>query len=140
MDIWTKEKRSEVMSRIRSKNTGPEQAVRRILTDLGYRYRLHDNKLPGKPDIILRKYNAVIFVHGCFWHLHNGCRDGTVPKTRTEYWQAKLLKNKKRDQKHIRELKKQGWMVLRLWECEIEKKPELVRKKLEKLLCKSLSE
>lgn len=128
------------MSRIRSKNTGPEQAVRRILTDLGYRYRLHDNKLPGKPDIILRKYNAVIFVHGCFWHLHNGCRDGTVPKTRTEYWQAKLLKNKKRDQKHIRELKKQGWMVLRLWECEIEKKPELVRKKLEKLLCKSLSE
>ena len=134
MDIWPKEKRSRVMSRILSKNTKPERRVRKILTDLGYRYRLHAKMLPGRPDIILRKYNAVIFVHGCFWHLHKGCRDGTVPKTRKKYWQNKLFRNKERDIQHMRELRKQGWNVLRLWECEIEKKPESVKEKLITLL------
>lgn len=134
MDIWSKEKRSQVMARIFSKNTGPEQRVRRTLSALGFRYRIHVKGLPGKPDIVMRKYNAVIFVHGCFWHLHSKCRDGTIPKTRTSYWREKLLNNKKRDAKHIHELRLQGWKVLRLWECELEKNPEKVIKKLQKFL------
>jgi len=134
MDIWSKEKRSMVMSKILSKNTKPEQRVRKILTHLGYRYRLHVKNLPGKPDIVLRRYNTVILVHGCFWHLHRGCRDGTIPKTRKEYWQTKLLRNKERDIKHIRDLRKQGWKVLRIWECEIEKKPDWVKDRLLKFL------
>jgi len=90
--------------------------------------------LPGRPDIVLKKFNAVIFVHGCFWHLHSRCRDGTVQKTRNSYWQQKLFNNKKRDIKHMKDLKKQGWKVLRLWECEVENKPETVKKKLRRLL------
>jgi DNA mismatch endonuclease (patch repair protein) len=90
--------------------------------------------LPCKPDIVLRKYNSIIFVHGCFWHLHSKCRDGTIPKSRIKYWKEKLLKNKERDAKNIRELKQLGWEVLRLWECEIEKNPERVINKIKKLL------
>jgi len=134
MDIWSKEKRSEVMSKILSSDTGPERRVRKILTQLGYRYRLNVKELPGKPDIVLRKYNAVVFVHGCFWHLHSKCRDGTIPKTRRAYWEKKLLKNKERDTKNIQALKKQGWKVLRLWECEIEKHPEKAMEKIVRLL------
>jgi len=134
MDIWSKEKRSQVMSRILSQDTIPERRVRKTLTAMGYRYRLNVKHLPGKPDIVLRKYNAVIFVHGCFWHLHSGCRDGTVPKTRTDYWREKLYKNKARDARHMRDLRKKGWKVLRLWECEIERKPERVINKLRKFL------
>ncbi|MCK4337209.1 MAG: DNA mismatch endonuclease Vsr [Candidatus Aminicenantes bacterium] len=134
MDIWTKEKRSEVMSRILSYDTKPEQRVRKMLTSMGYRYRLNVKGLPGKPDILFRKYKSVIFVHGCFWHLHSGCRDGTLPKTRKSYWHAKLLKNKTRDARNMRALRRQGWKVLRLWECEIESKPEIVMDKLRKFL------
>lgn len=134
MDIWSSEKRSEVMSRILSSNTLPERRVRKMLTTLGYRYRLNVRNLPGKPDIVLRKYNSIIFIHGCFWHLHSKCRDGTIPKSRTDYWKDKLLSNKKRDTKNIRKLKQQGWKVLRLWECEIEKEPDKVVKRIEKLL------
>jgi len=122
------------MSRILSQDTIPERRVRKTLTAMGYRYRLNVKHLPGKPDIVLRKYNAVIFVHGCFWHLHSGCRDGTVPKTRTDYWREKLYKNKARDARHMRDLRKKGWKVLRLWECEIERKPERVINKLRKFL------
>ena len=106
MDIWSKEKRSQVMSRILSRDTTPERRARKILTAMGYRYRLNVKDLPGKPDIVLRKYNAVIFVHGCFWHLHSGCRDGTVPKSRTDYWREKLYKNKARDVRHNAKLAK----------------------------------
>jgi len=134
MDIWSAKKRSEVMSRILSSDTLPERRVRKMLTALGYRYRLNVRNLPGKPDIVLRKCNSIIFIHGCFWHLHSKCRDGTIPKSRTEYWKEKLLRNKKRDAKNIRKLKQQGWKVLRLWECEIEKEPDKVIKKIEKLL------
>ena len=134
MDIWTKEKRSEVMSRILSYNTKPEQRVRKMLTSMGYRYRLNVKDLLGKPDIVFRKYKSVIFVHGCFWHLHSGCRDGTLPKTRKSYWHTKLLKNKTRDACNIRALRRQGWKVLRLWECEIERKPEIVMNRLGKFL------
>ena len=134
MDIWTPKKRSQVMSKIRSKNTKPEKIVRKLLTNLGYRYRLYIKELPGKPDIVLRKFNVVIFIHGCFWHLHKDCRDGRIPKTRKEYWQTKLSRNKERDAQHIQKLKILGWKVLRLWECEIEKKPDLIKKKLCTLL------
>lgn len=134
MDIWTKEKRSKVMSNIRSMDTSPEIRVRKMLFAQGYRYRLHVKNLPGKPDIVLPKYNTVIFVHGCFWHLHAGCRDGTIPKTRTGYWKEKLLGNKERDKRHMIELRKKSWRVLRLWECEIEKKPEEVLERLDKFL------
>lgn len=134
MDIWSKEKRSEVMSKILSNNTGPERCVRKMLTALGYRYRLNVKDLPGRPDIVLRKYNATIFVHGCFWHLHSKCRDGTIPKTRTKYWKEKLLKNKERDAKNIQTLEQHGWKVLRLWECEIEKNPGKVIKKIKQFL------
>jgi DNA mismatch endonuclease (patch repair protein) len=121
MDIWTIEKRSEVMSRIRSKNTKPEMALRSMLHKMGYRFRLHRKNLPGCPDIVLPKYNTVIFVHGCFWHLHENCRDGTIPKTQSEKWKAKLLRNVDRDNKHKLELEELGWRVLIIWECEIEK-------------------
>lgn len=134
MDIWTKEKRSDVMSRILSHNTKPEQRVRKMLTSMGYRYRLNVKDLPGKPDIVFRKYKLVIFVHGCFWHLHSSCRDGTLPKTRKSYWHTKLLKNKSRDARNIRALRGLGWKVLRLWECEIESKPDIVMNKLGKFL------
>lgn len=136
MDIWSKKKRSQVMSRIRSHNTGPEKKVRKMLFALGYRFRLNVKKLPGKPDIVLRKYNLIIFVHGCFWHLHSRCRDGTIPKTRTVYWKEKLLRNKQRDMKNMRMLRKQGWKVLRLWECEIEKRPNATLRKIEQSIKK----
>ena len=134
MDIWSQEKRSKVMSRISSRNTLLEQRVRRILASMGYRYRLNVKNLPGKPDIVLRKYKAVIFVHGCFWHLHSNCRDGTIPKTRVEYWQTKLLNNKARDERNIRTLRREGWKVLRLWECDIENKSEKVTQRLKNFL------
>lgn len=134
MDIWTKEKRSKVMSNIRSKDTLPEIRVRKMLFFQGYRYRLHVKNLPGKPDIVLPQHKAIVFVHGCFWHLHSGCRDGTIPKTRTDYWKEKLLKNKERDKDHMIELQKQGWRVLQLWECEIENKPEEVLVRLDNFL------
>jgi DNA mismatch endonuclease (patch repair protein) len=134
MDIWSAKKRSEVMSKILSCNTGPEQRVRRILSDMGYRYRLHVKELPGKPDIVLRKYGVVILVNGCFWHLHNGCIDGRIPKIRTRYWKNKLFKNKKRDMKNIKMLKRMGWKVVRIWECEVEKSPELAMEKIYNVL------
>ena len=137
MDIWTKGKRSLVMSRIHGKDTKPERVVRQMLSNMGYRYRLNVGGLPGRPDVVLQKYNAVIFVHGCFWHFHSECRDGTVPKSGVRYWQEKLLKNKERDARQIRNLRQRGWKVLRFWECEVEKKPEKVCSQLGELLNKS---
>ena len=134
MDIWSKEKRSQVMSNIRSIDTKPELLVRSLLHQAGYRFRIHRKDLPGKPDIVLPKYKAVVFVHGCFWHLHSGCRDGTVPKTRADYWKNKLLRNKERDKEHMRTLQKLGWRVLRLWECEVEKETDKVLEKLNNIL------
>lgn len=136
MDIWSKEKRSEVMSRILSKDTKPEKKVRSMLHSMGYRFRIHVKSLPGKPDIVLRKYNTIIFVHGCFWHLHRGCREGRIPNTRTEYWSDKLIGNKKRDEKNIRKLRRFGWKVMVVWECQIEKKPELVIERIVKFINK----
>lgn len=128
MDIWTKDKRSIVMSKIRSKNTTLEIKFRKMLFAKGFRYKINVASLPGKPDVVLPRYNTVIFIHGCFWHFHAHCRDGTIPKTRTNYWKKKLLGNKERDNKHKRKLNKLGWRVLTVWECEIENKPEATLK------------
>lgn len=136
MDIWSKEKRSQVMSNIHSKNTKPEMAVRSLLHRMGYRFRLHKRELPGCPDIVLPKYSSVIFVHGCFWHLHEGCRDGTVPKTQHEKWKLKLERNVERDKLHYEELKKMGWKVLVIWECEVEKQIDTVKLKIMEFLMK----
>jgi DNA mismatch endonuclease, patch repair protein len=133
-DIWSKEKRSHVMSRIRSKNTSPEITVRSLLHKMGFRFRLHVKDLPGHPDIVFPKYKKVIFVHGCFWHLHNGCRDGTVPKTQHEQWKAKLERNIERDVAHIKLLKIKGWHALVIWECEAGKSISAVERKILRFL------
>ena len=119
MDIWDKEKRSEVMSKIRSKNTRPEMILRKALFARGFRYRVNDRRLPGTPDIVLPKYRTVIFVHGCFWHGHDGCKHASTPKTNTGFWVEKIATNKKRDKIHTEQLIAQGWNVLIVWECDI---------------------
>lgn len=119
MDIWNKEKRSECMSRIRSKNTKPELALRKALFARGFRYRVNDKKLPGKPDIVLPKYKTVIFIHGCFWHGHAGCKYAYTPKTNTKFWIDKIISNAERDKVNAERLTVLGWNVLTVWECEI---------------------
>lgn len=118
-DTFSKEKRSWNMSRIRSVNTKPEIKVRSFLHRLGFRFSLKTSKLPGRPDIILPKYNTIVFVHGCFWHLCPHCKGGRVPKSNVAYWKEKLINNKKRDQKNESALKKLGWNVIVIWECQI---------------------
>jgi DNA mismatch endonuclease (patch repair protein) len=108
------------MSRIRGKNTAPEMCVRSVLHRLGLRFRIHGRKLPGQPDIVLVKYKTVIFVHGCFWHRHKDCKNCTTPRSRREWWQAKLNGNAVRDKRHQAALKKLGWRVIVIWECETE--------------------
>ena len=107
------------MSRIRSGNTKPELLVRSLLHRMGYRFRLHRKDLPGKPDIVLPKYKAVIFVHGCFWHHHKGCKYAYIPKTRQEFWEAKFKSNAERDRKVKKELEEKNWGILVIWECEL---------------------
>lgn len=134
MDVWSKAKRSEVMSKIRSKNTKPELLLRKLLFAKGYRYRLYNKDLPGKPDIVLRKYKTAIFVHGCFWHYHQDCREGRIPDTNTTFWKTKLSKNVIRDEKNKQALLANGWKVITVWECEIEKQTESVLKSIELVL------
>lgn len=121
MDIKSKEARSANMSHIRSKDTSIEIKVRKWLFQQGYRYRKNVKSLPGKPDIVLNSYNTVIFIHGCFWHRHPGCKDATTPKTRTDFWSGKFERNVENDNKHLIELEKMGYQVIVIWECEIEK-------------------
>lgn len=118
-DIFTKEQRSRCMSKIRSKNTGPELIVRRLVFSLGYRYRLHRRDLPGSPDLVFASRKKVIFVHGCFWHRHRDCKKGSVPRTRPEFWQVKLNGNMERDARNVAALETAGWKVLVVWECEV---------------------
>ena len=120
-DVHSKATRSYNMSRIKGKDTKPEMLVRRFLHAQGFRYRLHVKDLPGKPDIVLPKYKTVIFVHGCFWHGHEGCKYYVVPKTKTEWWLNKINGNIANDKKTIRALKKQGWKAINVWECELKK-------------------
>lgn len=126
MDIWSKQKRSEVMSKIRGKNTKPEMILRSKLFREGYRFRVNRKDLPGKPDIVLPKYRTVIFVHGCFWHHHKECREGRIPSTNSEFWQKKLERNIMKDQENINALSNANWKVLVVWECEIEKKLDII--------------
>lgn len=133
-DIWDKEKRSKVMSKIRGKNTKPELILRKAIFRLGYRYRIHKKDLPGKPDIVLIKYKTVIFVHGCFWHYHNKCNEGRIPNSNSEYWKTKLEKNIFKDKNNIKILKRNGWKVFVFWECEIEKNLDSILIKLTKRL------
>lgn len=118
-DHLTSEQRSWNMGRIRSKETLPEKAVRSLLHRMGYRFRLHRKDLPGRPDIVLPKHKAVIFVHGCFWHRHDGCKYAYTPKSRVGFWQKKFLDNVLRDSRNREELGKLGWRVLCVWECEL---------------------
>ncbi|MFA7429561.1 MAG: very short patch repair endonuclease [Rhodospirillaceae bacterium] len=111
--------RSEVMSRIRGKDTKPELAVRRALWAAGLRYRLHDKRLPGRPDLVFAGRRTVVFVHGCFWHCHEGCVKFRIPKTRTDWWTAKLARNRARDTQVRAALEAAGWRVLVIWECEV---------------------
>ena len=129
-DVFTKTKRSEVMSRIRGRDTKPERAVRSILHRLGYRFRLHRTDLPGKPDIVLPCLRIVIFVHGCFWHRHEGCRFAYTPKTRTEFWLKKLESNVARDRQVETQLAELDWLVITVWECEL-RTPEKLTKRLD---------
>lgn len=118
-DVHSPATRSYNMSKIRGKDTKPELIVRKFLHSQGIRFRLHKKDLPGKPDIVLKKFNIVIFVHGCFWHGHKGCKYFTIPKTRTDWWKEKISLNKKRDRKNIHDLKQSGWKVIQIWECQI---------------------
>ena len=118
MDIYDRQKRSELMSKVRSSDTKPELIVRRKLHSLGFRFRLHSKSLPGKPDIVLPKYRSIVFVHGCFWHHHTNCGKSKLPTSNAEFWRTKIYQNVTRDSLKTEELKKLGWCVLVIWECE----------------------
>jgi DNA mismatch endonuclease, patch repair protein len=120
-DVFSPEKRSRIMSNIKSKNTTPEMIVRSLLHKLGFRFRVHKKELPGNPDIVLPKYRTAIFVHGCFWHQHEACKRAKMPKHNRDYWENKLAKNKERDLKARDDLQRMGWNVIELWECEIKR-------------------
>jgi DNA mismatch endonuclease (patch repair protein) len=119
VDIFSKEKRSQIMRRIQGKNTRPEMIVRSLLHKNGYRFRLHRKELPGEPDIILPRYKVAIFIHGCYWHRHS-CRKGkSLPTTNCDFWNAKFQRTILRDKENKRELKRLGWKVITLWECQL---------------------
>ena len=118
MDLLTSDQRSRLMSRVKSKNTRPELLVRRLVYNMGFRYRLHRADLPGHPDLVFFKKRQIVFVHGCFWHRHKGCKLASSPKTRTEFWRNKFISNLTRDERVHSELVALGWKVLVVWECE----------------------
>ena len=121
-DKITKEQRSYIMSRIRSKDTKPEMLVRKFLFANGFRYRVHKKSLPGSPDVVLKKYKTVVLVQGCFWHHHSpGCRSGHIPKSNIEFWEKKIGRNIARDKENIAKLEKLGWKSIIIWECELKK-------------------
>lgn len=128
MDILTPEQRFRNMSRVRSTNTKPEKQVRSLLHGMGYRFRLHAKDLPGSPDIVLPKYRAVIFVHGCFWHRHPGCKYASTPATHKEFWTAKFEQNKARDRRVIKLLREKNWNVIIVWQCELRDIAALITK------------
>ncbi len=132
-DIVSRAKRSEMMSRIRDRDTRPELTVRSLLHRMGYRFRLQRRDLPGRPDMVLPKHHVAVFVHGCFWHRHRDCKMTYMPKTRKSFWRKKFEGNVKRDRKAQQDLRKQGWRVVVVWECETEPESRLRRKLARKL-------
>ena len=135
MDVHDKETRSYNMSCIKGKNTKPEEMVRKFLFSKGFRYRKNDKRLPGSPDIVLPKYKTVIFVNGCFWHGHEGCKYFVWPKSNEEFWKNKIKTNIERDNKKIEQLEELGWKVIIVWECELKKKNyDFLLKKISPLL------
>ena len=127
VDTVSVAKRSEIMSRVRNKDTRPELFVRRLIHKAGFRYRLHVSKLPGRPDLVFPGRKKVVFVHGCFWHSHSGCQNARVPKSRADFWMSKLESNKERDERNMHALMDEGWDVLVIWECEL-RDPELLNR------------
>lgn len=125
-DSLTVEKRSWNMSRIRSRDTGPERALRSMLHRAGFRFRLYDRTLPGSPDIVLKKHRTVIQVHGCYWHRHEGCKNATTPSTRADFWKAKFGATVARDERNLLALAKLGWNTIVVWECDLNKHPDEV--------------
>lgn len=117
-DTLSKEERSRVMAKVKSRDTKPEKKVRSLLFSLGFRFRLCQKNLPGKPDIVLKKYKIVIFVHGCFWHGHENCKNARIPKSNVEFWKNKIERNKQRFNEVAGQLRAQGWKVVVIWECE----------------------
>jgi DNA mismatch endonuclease, patch repair protein len=133
VDIVTPDKRSVLMSGIRSKNTRPEIAVRRVAHSLGYRFRLHRRDLPGHPDIVFPSLKKIVLVHGCFWHRHLKCKYAYCPKSNVDFWEAKFAKTLERDSRNIDKLERLGWRLLTVWECETSE-PEALRKLVKRFL------
>lgn len=137
MDRMTREQRHKCMSAIRSRNTRPEMIVRKFLFSHGSRYRLFDSRLPGHPDLVLRKYRTVIFVNGCFWHGHEGCKYFVLPKTNTAFWKDNIERNRERDKTERQQLASLGWHTITIWECQLRgKEQDNTLNALEYLLCK----
>jgi DNA mismatch endonuclease (patch repair protein) len=128
MDTLTPSERSARMALIRSRDTKPELFVRRIIHGLGYRYRLHAKDLPGRPDLVFKSRRKVVFVHGCFWHLHRNCPACRPPKSRRDYWKPKLERNAARDKEVVRQLRRLGWRLMVIWECELDRTERLTQK------------
>lgn len=138
VDKFSKETRSRIMSQIRGKDTKPEILVRSYLFSRGLRFRKNDKRYPGSPDIVLPKYKTIVFVHGCFWHLHDGCKYAKMPKSNVDYWKPKLYRNRERDACNKKELEDMGWTVITVWECELKK--DKVEQTLEDLYIKITSQ
>jgi DNA mismatch endonuclease, patch repair protein len=134
VDIVSRAVRSRMMQGIRARNTAPEIITRKLLHRLGFRYTLNSNRLPGKPDIVLKKYGAVVFVHGCYWHQHQSCFYATMPSSNKAFWRQKFRDNVRRDALYERELLERGWRVFTIWECAVKKEPEKAIARLAKLL------
>ena len=133
-DSLTPERRSWNMSRIRSRDTGPELTLRSMLHHAGLRFRLYDRLLPGTPDIVMKKHRAAILVHGCYWHRHEGCRNATTPSTRTDFWQEKFGATVERDKRNLEALTVLGWKPIVVWECELKKRPQDVMAEIKQKL------
>ena len=127
-DVFSQEKRSWIMSRVKGRDTKPETLVRSFIFRMGLRFRLHRRDLPGTPDIVLPRHRKVVFVHGCFWHGHKNCPRSKRPTTNEDFWNSKLDGNMERDKRYLRELRKTGWKVLIVWECETKSPGKLLRK------------
>jgi len=132
-DVYSKSKRSEIMSRVKSRGTGPEGTVAALLRKLGMSYRRNSESMPGHPDFVMKHVKAVIFVHGCFWHNHPGCRRAKLPKTNAGFWKRKIRGNRLRDIRTTRLLRSRGWRVITVWQCHL-RRPEAVLKRLTRLL------